>query len=654
MNRPIWIPGPERVAASRMTAFTRALEARYGISLPDYTAVHQFSLNRMEDFQRFTWEFSAIRGSMGERILQHADRMPGAKFFPDATLNFAENLLRRRNDDVAIVFKGEGQPTRTLTFAELYAGAIGFAEGLRRAGIRRGDRVAAYIPNVPEAVMAALGAAAIGAVWSSCSPDFGVRGVLDRFGQIEPRVLVAADGYVYGGKRHDSISKVREVLESLPSVERTVMIPYLAGDSGADAADAHARRSFVSWDEFTTGASANEFRFEPLPFDHPLYIMFSSGTTGVPKCIVHGAGGTLVQHVQEHQVHSDVRAGDRVFYFTTCGWMMWNWLVSALASEATLVLYDGSPFHPDGNTLFDLADEAGITLFGASAKFLDAVAKANLSPARTHRLESVRTITSTGSPLAPETFDFVYDRIKRDVHLASISGGTDIIGLFAGGNPNAPVWRGELQVRTLGKAVEVFDESGLPVRGQKGELVCTKPFPSMPIGFWNDPDGRKYHAAYFEKFPGVWCHGDYVELTEHDGMIIYGRSDAVLNPGGVRIGTAEIYREVEQFPEIVESIVIGQQWEHDERVVLFVRLRDGLRLDADLESRIRARIRANSSPRHVPARIVQVGEIPRTRSGKIVELAVRDVVHGRPVRNKEALANPDALDQFTDREELRR
>ncbi len=643
---PIWTPSPDRVARARITAFMREVEARHHISIPDYKALYEFSISRLDDFWRLMWDFGRIRGTMGERIVEHPDRMPGARFFPDARLNFGENLLRRRDDGLAIAFAGEGGAQRTLTFAQLYDAVAAFARGLRAAGINKGDRIAGFVPNLPEAVIAALGSAAVGAVWSSCSPDFGVRGVLDRFGQIEPRILVAADGYVYGGKVHSCIERVAEVVAALPTVEQTVLISYIGDASGPSI------RNAIDWDRFAREQSGTPLVFERLPFDHPLYIMYSSGTTGVPKCIVHGAGGTLIQHLKEHQLHCDIWRDDRVFYFTTCGWMMWNWLVSALASEAALVLYDGSPFHPDGSVLFDLADSAGITLFGTSPKFLDSVAKAGLDPMRSHGLDTLRTVTSTGSPLAPESFDFVYQHIKRDVHLAPISGGTDIIGLFAGGNPVGPVWRGELQVRTLGMKVEVFDDSGRPLRGEKGELVCTMPFPSMPVGFWNDPDGRKYRSAYFERFPGIWCHGDYVELTEHDGLIIYGRSDAVLNPGGVRIGTAEIYREVEQFPEIVESVVIGQHWNHDERVVLFVRLRDGLELTPDLEKQIKDRIRRNTSPRHVPARIVQVGEVPRTRSGKIVELAVRDVVHGRDVKNREAIANPHALDQFRDRPEL--
>jgi len=645
VSKPLWTPSSERVARARMTAFMRAVEARYDIRVPDYATLYDFSIQRFDDFWQLMWDFGEIRGTMGEHIVEHPDRMPGARFFPDAQLNFAENLLRRRDDGMAIIFKGEERPLRTLTHAELSAAVAGFAAGLRREGIRPGDRVAGYVPNVPEAIIAALGAAAVGAVWSSCSPDFGVQGVLDRFGQIEPRILVAADGYVYAGRKHDCSVRIAEVACALPSVERTVVIPYLAEGAAPDIRNASA------WNDFRI-SDAGELRFEPLPFNHPLYIMYSSGTTGIPKCIVHGAGGTLIQHLKEHQLHSDIHPGDRVFYFTTCGWMMWNWLVSALASGATLLLYDGSPFHPDGNVLFDFADETGMTLFGTSPKFIDAVSKAGLAPIGTHRLDTVRTLSSTGSPLAPESFDFVYDKIKRDIHLASISGGTDIIGLFAGGNPTGSVWRGELQARTLGMKVEVFNEVGRAVRGEKGELVCTMPFPSMPVGFWNDTDGRKYRSAYFERFPGVWCHGDYVELTEHDGLIIYGRSDAVLNPGGVRIGTAEIYRQVEQLDEVVESVVIGQQWDNDERLVLFVRLRDGLALGPDLEERIRTRIRSNTSPRHVPARIIQINEVPRTKSGKIVELAVRDVVHGREVKNKDALANPESLEQFRNRREL--
>jgi acetoacetyl-CoA synthetase len=647
MESPLWTPSPDRVARTRMTAFMQAVESRFGIPVSDYASLYEFSVTRPSDFWRLLWDFGGVRGTMGERVVADLDRMPGATFFPDATLNFADNLLANRGEATALIFKGEDRPSRTVTHAELHHAVVACAAALRREGIRPGDRVAGYLPNLPEAIVAALAVAAVGAVWSSCSPDFGPQGVLDRFGQIEPKILVAADGYSYGGKRHDCSSRIAEVVRALPSVRRTVLLPYLG--SGATA----AIRDVVAWDEFLSSGSRGDLVFEPLPFNHPLYILYSSGTTGVPKCIVHGAGGTLIQHLKEHQLHCDIGAGDRVFYFTTCGWMMWNWLISALASGATLVLYDGSPFYPDGTALFDLADETGVTLFGTSARFIDAVVKAGLTPMTSHRLETVRTITSTGSPLAPESFDFVYERVKRDVHLASISGGTDIVGLFAGGNPNGAVWRGEIQTRALAMKVEVFDEAGRSVRRQKGELVCTMPFPSMPVGFWNDPDDRKYRAAYFERFPGVWCHGDYVELTAHDGVIIYGRSDAVLNPGGVRIGTAEIYRQVEQLEEIVESLVIGQQWDGDERVVLFVRLRDGLTLGPDLEARIRRLIRENSSPRHVPARIVQVTDIPRTRSGKLVELAVRDVVHGRDIRNREALANPEALEQFRNRPELK-
>ena len=624
MPAPLWVPSAETVARANMTRFARGRT---------YPQLYDWSIDRPTEFWPAVWDFAGVAGQRGERTVIDLDRMPGARFFPDARLNFAENCLPLDGDDPAIIYRTENGSTRTLSWHQLRREVAACAAALRANGIRPGDRVAAYLPNTPEAIVAVLGCAAIGAVWSSCSPDFGVQGVLDRFGQIEPRVFIAAESYQYGGKTFDQRDKIAEVLERLPAVEHRIL-----GDAG--------------WEAFIAPHRGAPLVFEPLPFDHPLYILYSSGTTGVPKCIVHGAGGTLLQHLKEHQLHCDIQPGDRVFYFTTLGWMMWNWLVTVLASRATILLFDGSPFHPGGNVLFDFADETAMTLFGTSAKFIDAVAKAGLHPAETHRLDALRTMTSTGSPLAAESFDFVYGHVKRDLHLASISGGTDIVSCFVGGNPIASVWRGEIQCRALGMKVEVFDEAGRPVRERKGELVCTMPFPSMPIGFWNDPDGRKYHAAYFERFPGVWTHGDYVELTEHDGVIIYGRSDAVLNPGGVRIGTAEIYRQVEQLPDVIESLVIGQQWDGDERVVLFVKLREGAALDAATVDRIRAHIRANTTPRHVPSRIVKVTDIPRTKSGKIVELAVRDVVHGRPVKNREALANPEALDQFRDREEL--
>jgi acetoacetyl-CoA synthetase len=652
-DRPLWTPSPERISRANLTRFIRDVERRWNVRLPDYQALWAFSVEHPEHFWHSMWDFGGVVAeTRGDRVVDDLNRMPGARFFPDARLNFAENQLRPSGNAEAIVFHGEDRLRRTMTRDELRADVARTAAALRASGVVAGDRVAGYLPNIPEAIVAALAAASIGAIWSSCSPDFGVPGVLDRFGQIEPKFLFSVDGYFYGGKRHDNLSKLQEIVERLPTVERVVVAPYVSG-TPSDIRPAIDRiRGAMLWQDFQRGHESAELEFAQLPFNHPLYILYSSGTTGVPKCIVHGAGGTLVQHLKEHQLHCDIQAGDRVFYFTTCGWMMWNWLLSSLACGATLILYDGSPLHRDGRILFDLADDTRMTLFGTSAKFIDAAHKAGLEPRRTHRLDTVRTMTSTGSPLVPEGFDFVYNRIKPDIHLASISGGTDIISCFVGGNPIGPVWRGEIQVRALGMKVDVFDATGRPLRGAKGELVCTMPFPSMPVGFWNDPEGRKYRAAYFEKFPGVWCHGDYVELTKHDGMIIYGRSDAVLNPGGVRIGTAEIYRQVEQLDEVVESLVVGQQWDNDERVVLFVRLRDGMTLTAEVVRKIKDQIRRNTTPRHVPARIVQVGEIPRTKSGKIVELAVRDVIHNREVRNREALANPDALDQFRNLPEL--
>ena len=580
-------------------------------------------------------------------MLVDGDRMPGAKWFPGARLNFAENLLRRRDDTPAILFRGENRVRYAFSFRRLHDAVAVVAQALREAGVTRGDRVAGYMPNLPETVVAMLATTSIGAIWSSASPDFGVQGVVDRFGQIEPKVLFSADGYFYAGKRFDSMGRLGSIAAEVPSIERIVVVPYTM-----TSPDVSAVAKAVTLDEFVTGLAPVEIEFERLPFEHPLYIMYSSGTTGAPKCIVHGAGGTLLQHIKELALHSNVGRGKRLLYFTTCGWMMWNWQVSALACEATLALYDGSPFHPDGNALFDYVAEEGISAFGTSAKYIDAVKKAELAPAKTHDLSTLEAILSTGSPLVPESFDFVYESIKEDICLSSISGGTDIISCFVVGNPAAPVRRGEIQCLGLGLDVHAFDDEGRSVVGEKGELVCTSAFPSMPVGFWNDPDGRKYHDAYFARFDNVWCHGDYVEITEHGGVIIYGRSDAVLNPGGVRIGTAEVYRQVEQLEEVVEALVIGQQWEGDVRVVLFVILRDGRALDEALESKIRSHIRANATPRHVPARIVQVTDIPRTRSGKITELAVRDVVHGREVKNKEALSNPEALDQFAHCPEL--
>ena len=656
--RPLWQPNPQTVGETRMAMFMQA--TGHG----RYADLWQWSVDQPEMFWSTLWNFCGAIGAKGGEILvdrsQSArdtapgvagDIMPGARWFPEARLNYAENLLKYRGEDEAVVFWGEDKVRRRLSRAELYAEVARFQQFLIAAGVGEGDRVAAYLPNLPETLIAMLAATALGAIWSSASPDFGAQGVLDRFGQIEPKVLICVDGYWYNGKPVDCLARNAEVVAQMPSLLRTVVVPYLSA-----APDLTKIPNAVSWNEIATVDPKKAVIFKRVAFDHPLFIMFSSGTTGVPKCIVHGHGGVLLQHLKEQQLHSDLRPGDRLFYFTTCGWMMWNWLVSGLASGATLLLYDGSPFAGGGTVLFDYAAAEKMTHFGTSAKFIDAAAKLGLAPGKTHDLSALRAMFSTGSPLSPEGFDWVYREVKPDLLLASISGGTDIVSCFVLGNPVLPVWRGEIQCRGLGMAVDVFDEDGRPVRGEKGELVCTRPFPAMPVGFWNDADGRKYHAAYFERFPGVWCHGDFSELTAHDGMIIYGRSDATLNPGGVRIGTAEIYRQVEQLPEILEALVIGQDWppgrNDDVRVVLFVKLQAGLELDAALIERIKRRIRENTTPRHVPAKVVQVADIPRTKSGKIVELAVRNVVHERPVKNVEALANPEALEFFRGRGEL--
>ncbi len=654
MEPPLWTPTPERVARANLTRFVKAHAPAAG----DFQALYAWSVAHPAEFWTAVWRFTGVvaderpSGLPWEAVLDGGERMAppdptlGPRWFRGARLNFAENLLRRRDNHPALVFWNELGRRRVVTFAELAADVASVAAALRGVGIGPGDRVAGFLPNLPEAVIAMLATASLGAVWSSCSPDFGVNGVLDRFGQIQPRVLFCADGYRYAGKEIDSLARVREVRKQIASIERVVVVGYLREQPSVGGI-----RDAVRWDEFVRRLQAGPPAFARLPFDHPLYIMYSSGTTGLPKCMVHGAGGTLLQHVKELVLHTDLTPDDRIFYFTTCGWMMWNWMVSSLAAGATVVLYDGAPFLPP-RILWDMAAAEGVTIFGTSAKYLALAEKEGLDPGRTHDLTRLRAILSTGSPLASHSFDYVYGRIKRDVHLASVSGGTDIISCFALGNPIAPVWRGELQTRGLGMAVDVFDPDGRPVRGQAGELVCTRPFPSMPVAFWDDPDGSKYRSAYFDFFPGVWRHGDWAELTPHDGLVIHGRSDATLNPGGVRIGTAEIYRQVEQLPEIVESLVVGQEWQGDVRIVLFVRLREGLMLDEPLRDTIRRRIREHASPHHVPKKILQVPDIPRTISGKITELAVRDVIHGREVRNRDALANPQALDLYRGLEEL--
>lgn len=652
-SRPLWVPDPEKSAATRMAAFTALARTVSGKALTSYTDLHAWSTEAPESFWTAVWDFCEVVGERGTGpVLVDSAKMPGAKWFPNARLNFAQNLLRDSTNPDALVFWGENKVKRTLSRAELRDQVARFVAALRESGVGPGDRVAAYLPNMPETIVALLATASIGATFTSASPDFGVQGVLDRFGQTEPKVLIACDGYWYNGKPVDLQAKLAELVPQLPSVQRLVVAPYLRTAAESDQLASHLPKG-CSWERFVGVHAVSAIEFALLPFDHPLYIMYSSGTTGVPKCIVHGAGGTLLQHLKEHQLHTDVVEGDRLFYFTTCGWMMWNWLVSGLASGATLLLYDGSPFVDNGRILWDYAQQERMTHFGTSAKYLDALIKTGLQPKQEYDLSALRVMTSTGSPLVPERFDDVYADIKTDLQLSSISGGTDILSCFVLGNPLLPVWRGEIQCKGLGLAVDVWDEAGQPLRGEKGELVCTQPFPCMPVGFWNDPDGRKYQAAYFERFPGVWHHGDFCEITEHDGLIIHGRSDATLNPGGVRIGTAEIYRQVEKLPEVIESIVIGQDWDDDVRVVLFVKLQEGVGLDESLIARIRRLIRDNASPRHVPAKILQVADIPRTKSGKIVELAVRNIVHGQPVRNIEALANPEALAGFADRRELR-
>ncbi|MCB1218672.1 acetoacetate--CoA ligase [bacterium] len=655
MSEVMYTPDPQRVAAANLTAFMERLQRSGVENMVDYKHLYDWSIEHPAVFWKEFWDFSGIVASVQPQTVLHGGeylRPPqpgGPLWFEGARLNFAENLLRHRGDGEAIVFWNEEGRRQALTFTELYREVAILQAALISQGVRQGDRVAGFMPNMPQTIICMLATASLGAIWSSCSPDFGEKGVIDRFGQIEPRVLFTADAYLFKGRRFDCLQRVRNFASEL-NLERIVVVPYME-----ERPDISGMPGTLLYTDFVAEAGGGgEMSFAQLPFDHPLYIMYSSGTTGLPKCMVHGAGGTLIQHLKEHMLHTDVKAGDRVFYFTTCGWMMWNWLVSALAVGATVVLFDGNPFAPDAAHLWRMAEQERINVFGTSAKYIALLEKEGYKPGEQHDLSALRAILSTGSPLAPESFDYVYRDIKQELCLASISGGTDIISCFALGNPVAPVYRGELQTRGLGMKVEVFDSDGnsLPA-GEQGELVCTAPFPSMPVSFWNDPDRSKYHVAYFAEYDNVWRHGDWVELTETGGMVIHGRSDATLNPGGVRIGTAEIYRQVEGFPEIMEALVIGQDWDNDVRIVLFVRMQPGQQLSDELQDRICKTIRANASPYHVPKKIIEVADIPRTISGKITELAVRNIVHGRPVKNADALANPEALELYRDLEELK-
>jgi acetoacetyl-CoA synthetase len=641
-QQPLWSPSQASIDAANMTRFIAQVNQNYGLELSDYDALYQWSVDEKESFWSEIWDFCGIIGDKGTTVLIDGEHIETAEWFPDASLNFAENLLRRKDSEIAIYFRAEDQIEYSLTYQELYAQVASIAAWLKLKGLQPGDRVAAYIPNMPEAVVAMLAATSLGAVWTSTSPDFGEDSVVDRFGQTEPRFLFTVDGYFYNGKRHELSAKIKKISAQLPSVEHIIQINLAGFGNSIDA---------VNWSDIIANP-VTQIAFVPRRFNDPLYVLYSSGTTGKPKCITHKVGGTLIQHLKEQMLHCDVHPGDRVFYFTTLGWMMWNWLVSALASKAALVLYDGSPFYPDGEVLWRYAEDVDMTIFGTSAKYIDAMKKASLCPRENFDLSGLRSIASTGSVLAPESFDYVYQNIKQDVCLASVSGGTDIVSCFVICCPLLPVYRGEIQCRGLGLAVDVFDEDGNSLRNEKGELVCTQTFPCQPVYFWADETGEKYHNAYFARFNNVWHHGDYVMLTDHNGIIIYGRSDATLNPGGVRIGTAEIYRHVEQLEDVVESIVIGQDWEDDVRVVLFVILIPGAELDENLQTLIRRTVREKCTPRHVPARIIQVNEIPRTKSGKIVELAVREAVHDRAVKNIDSLVNPQALELYRDLPQL--
>ena len=648
MAKLLWKPSEAQIRQSNMFRFMTAVNEKYDQQFADYPSLYEWSVTHIPEFWEAMWKFGDILATRPyTEIVDDVTKMPGARWFSGARLNFAENLLRFRDDQTALIFKGEAREPVSMTYAELYREVAGVAAALKRSGVGVGDRVVGFMPNMPATVVAMLAAVSLGATWSSCSPDFGIKGVLDRFGQIRPKVLFTADGYFFKGRQIDSLGRIADILKQLPSIEKVVVVPYTR-----EQPDISGMEKAVLYPEFKDADAPAVIDFEQLPADHPLYIMYSSGTTGLPKCMVQSAGGILLHHKKELMLHTDLKRKDTIFYFTTCGWMMWNWLVSSLSVGATLVLYDGNPFYPDPGVLWRMVQDEKITVFGTSAGYISALMGTGLRPGDTYDLSSLRAVLSTGSPLSVEGFEFVYDAVKSDLQLASIAGGTDLNGCFALGNPMGPVYAGELQCRGLAMKVDAFDENGKPVRNQQGELVCTAPFPSMPIYFWDDPDGKKYHSAYFDVYPGIWRHGDYIEINDRGGVIIYGRSDATLNPGGVRIGTAEIYRQVEQLDEIADSIVVGQEWKNDVRVVLFVKLAEGVRLTEDLKDKIRRTIRANASPRHVPAKIISVPEVPYTLNMKKVELAVKKVIHGQPVVNKDALGNPEALDYYADLPEL--
>jgi acetoacetyl-CoA synthetase len=648
MAKLLWTPGEEQIKNSNMYQFMNVINNKYHQDFSEFTPLYEWSIENIADFWETFWEFTDIIASKPyDQVIDDVTKMPGARWFSGARLNFAQNLLRFRDDKTALIFKGEGQPSTKMTYAELYDEVARLAQSLKAAGIQAGDRVVGFMPNMPATIVAMLAATSLGATWSSCSPDFGIKGVLDRFGQIQPKILFTADGYFFKGKKMDSLARIADILKKLPSIEKVVVVPYT--DQNADISMVP---NAVHYKDFRSSESKREIEFEQLPFDHPLYVMYSSGTTGLPKCMVQSAGGILIHHLKELMLHTDLKRADTIFYFTTCGWMMWNWLTSSLAVGATLVLFDGNPFHPHPGALWEMAQDEKVTVFGTSAGYIAALVNADVKPGKTYDLGALRAVLSTGSPLSIEGFEYVYNEVKADLQLASIAGGTDLNGCFALGNPMGPVYAGELQCRGLAMDVRAFDEMGNEIIDQQGELVCCKPFPSMPIYFWDDPDGRKYNDAYFDVYPNIWRHGDFVIVTERGGVVMLGRSDATLNPGGVRIGTAEIYRQLEQLPEIDDSVVIGQNWKNDVRVILFVKLAPGYELTDALKAKIKQTIRTNASPRHVPAKILSTPEVPYTLNMKKVELAVKKIIEGRAVLNRDALGNPEALDYYANLKEL--